>query len=337
MSLFASLDLDDIKARGSIKDADVKALRRALFDDGTITDQEAEALFELNTAVAVKDPQWGDLFIEALTDYTVHQAQPEGYMTAENAAWFIERISTDGKVETNTELELLIRVIDAARWAPASLVRFALAQVHQAVVSGAGVLRSGKTLAPGVIDEADIELVRRIVYAFAGDDAIAVSRAEAELLFDINDAIADPATDQPAGWTDLFSKAIANHIMAASGYRVPPRQEALRREAWLEERGELSLAAFASRIAEAGLGGIWSAYTEQSAEERAIARLEQQKIEIVTNEAVTEGEAEWLAARIGEGALHPNEAALLMFIKRESPNVHPSLEPLISKAAAQAA
>ena len=38
----------------------------------------------------------------------------------------IERISRDGRVETKTELELLVNVLDKARWAPQSLVRFAL-------------------------------------------------------------------------------------------------------------------------------------------------------------------------------------------------------------------
>ena len=61
---------------------------------------------------------------------------------------------------------------------------------------------------------------------------VAITRSEAELLFDIADAT-NEAENDPA-WTDLFAKAIANAIMAASGYSAPNREEALRREAWLE-------------------------------------------------------------------------------------------------------
>ena len=86
-----------------------------------------------------------------------------------------------------------------------------------------------------------------------------------------------------------------------------------------------------------GFKGLFGIYREQSAEERAIARLTQQKIEIVTNEAVTMPEAEWLGRCIGRHEpLTPNERALLMFLKAESPSIHPSLQALVDKAAAAA-
>ena len=86
-----------------------------------------------------------------ITDYLVEQAPPQGYLTAENAQWLIERIGQDGRVDSKTELELLVNVLDKARWAPQSLVRFALEQVKDAVVSGTGPLRSGKKLEPGIV------------------------------------------------------------------------------------------------------------------------------------------------------------------------------------------
>ena len=86
-----------------------------------------------------------------------------------------------------------------------------------------------------------------------------------------------------------------------------------------------------------GLTDLFGGYSEQSDEERAIARLALQKVEIVTNEAVTLAEATWLAQRIGrDGRLTPNERALLMFLKAESPSIHPSLQALVDKAAAAA-
>jgi hypothetical protein len=51
-------------------------------------------------------------------------------------------------------------------------------------------------------------------------------------------------------------------------------------------------------------------------------------------ETVNEDEAGWLAHRIGrDGTLHENEKALLRFIRAESPEIHPALQPLIEKAA----
>ena len=200
-------------------------------------------------------------------------------------------------------------MLDKARWAPQSLVRFALDQVKDAVIDGTGPLRSGKKLEPGRVCEVDVDLMRRILYSFGGDGNIAVTRPEAEVLFDIDEATAE-ADNHPA-WTDLFVKAIASCVMAASGYAGPPREIALARDAWLDRRGDLSLDAMLGGMG-AGLNGLFGGYREQTEEEQAIARLTQQKIEIVTHEAVTTAEAAWLAERIGkDGKLTPNERALL--------------------------
>ena len=336
MSVLSAVSVAEIKARGSIKDADVLKLRRSYYDDGLITAEEADILFALNDACPVQDPAWADCFVEAITDYIVDQAKPEGYLTADNAAWLIERISKDGRIESKTEMELLVSVLDKARWAPQSLVHFALDQVKDAVVNGTGPLRSGKLLEPGVVSEADVDLLRRILYAFGGDGNIAVTQPEAEILFEIDAATAG-ADNHPA-WGDLFVKAIANCVMAASGYATPPRQVALERDAWLDRRGDLSLDKIApGMLSTGGFKGLFGIYRDQSAEERAIARLTQQKIEIVTNEAVTMPEAEWLGRCINRHQpLTPNERALLMFLKAESPSIHPSLQALVDKAAAAA-
>jgi hypothetical protein len=334
MGVLSAVAVAEIKARGSIKDADVLKVRRNYYDDGIITAEEAEAILALNDACPVQDPAWADCFVESITDYVVEQAQPAGYLTAENAAWLIERIAKDGRVESKTELELLVNVLDKARWAPQSLVRFALDQVKAAVLTGTGPLRSGKKLEPGVVTQADVDLLRRILYSFGSDGNVAITQPEAEVLFDIDEATA--GADNDPSWSDLFVKAIANCVMAASSYAPPPREVALAREAWLDQRGELTLDNVLSGMA-SGFTSLFGGYHAQTEEERAVARLAQQKIEIVTHEAITAVEAEWLAKRIGrDGKLTPNEQALLGFIKAESPSIDPSLQKLVDKAACAA-
>lgn len=334
MGVLSTVSISEIKARGSIKDADVLKLRRNYYDDGLITPDEAEIIFALNEACPVQDPAWADCFVETITDYIVDQAKPEGYLTTANADWLIARISRDGRIETKTEMELLISVLDKARWAPQSLVRFALDQVKDAVIHGAGPLRSGMLLEPGMVGEGDVDLLRRIIYSFGGDGNVAVTQPEAEVLFDIDQATAQ--ADNHPSWGDLFVKAIANCVMSASGHAAPPREQALARDAWLDRRGDLSLDKMAAGMA-SGFKGLFDGYREQSNEERAVARLTLQKVEIVTNEAVTVAEASWLAARIGhDGTVTPNERALLMFLKAESPSIHPILQALVDKVAAAA-
>ncbi len=335
MTTVMAVSIDEIKARGSIKDTDVLKLRRAYYDDGRITADEADALFTVNSACPVQDASWSDCFIEMLTDYLVNQAEPEGYLTVENADWLIQHISADGRVESKTELDLLITVLDKSRWSPERLVCFALAQVRDAVIKGDGPIRAGRALDPGTVNETEVDLLRRVLYSFGGDGCVAISRAEADILFEINDATAK--ADNATGWRDLFVKAIANCVMAASGYAVPTREEALAREAWLDRRGDLSLGNIVSGMASGAasqLSGMLSGYREQSSEERAIARLERQKIEIITNEEVSAVETQWLAERLGrDGKLTANEDALVAFIKAESPKIHPDLQMLVDRLA----
>ena len=331
MSIVNAVSFADIRARGSIREEDVKRLRAAFYDDGEISRDEADELFALNDACPVQAPAWPDFFIEAITDFTVNQERPEGYLTKENADWLIARISADGKVQTKTELELLINVIDRSRWSPASLSIFALDQVKTAVLDGDGPIRSGQELRPGVITSGDVELLRRILYAFGGDGANGITRKEAEILFEINDAVEE--ADCAPEWTDLFVKAITNAVMAASGYKAPPREEALRRLEWIEKEADLSMSGILGRIGE-GFAGYLDVYNIQTPEERSIARLERQKIEIITNERITQPEANWLAERIGrDGIMKDNEKALLSCIAKESPAIHPALQELIDKVA----
>ncbi len=325
MSGFRSLQIEEIISRGSIKDSDVLAFRKMFYEDGITTAEEAEILFKLNNACKVANPSWAEFFVEAITDFIVFQAQPQGYVTGENAHWLIDRVSSDGNIDSKTELELVVNVLDKARWAPVSLVKFGLEQVKHAVISGTGPLRNGKHLASGEITEGEVDLLRRMLYAFGGDGHVAVTRDEADILFDIDEAV-ENADPNPA-WTDLFVKAIANVIMATSGYAVPSREEALRQEASLEHPGQkTSVLAFLLSMVRTNLASVQDAYHDQSAEERALARLEHQRIEIITNEAITEAEASWLAGRLGrDGRLSPSETALVAYLKQESPNIHPLL------------
>jgi hypothetical protein len=345
MGILNGVAVDEISARGSIRDSDVIAMRRAFNEDGAISVSEAEALLSLNSACRVTDASWPPFFIEALTDYIVHQAEPDGYIVVDKADWLTARISRDGHISTHTELELLLRVLDAARWSPPSLSAFALTQVRDAVKSGVGVTRAGQMLQAGMIGQSEIDLLRRILYAFAGDGGIAVTRAEAEVLIEINKALA-PGKSSPA-WTELFVKAVGASVLASLGHHIPPREEALRTEVWAKDadtrgatvlladavgRGEEGNSArerigkFLGRMVAGGAGSVWSTFRMQSSEERALARLERQRLEIVTQERIDDAACEWLLDRLGKaGQLDANEIELLSFLQRESPMPHPEL------------
>lgn len=302
-----------------ITEADVRAARAAIYADMTIEPSEAERLFAIDEAASDgRDPAWIALFGEALVDFLVRQEHPQGYVDEGKARWLIARIAADGAVKTDTELEAAVKVLEAAERAPDLLSAFVLDQVRRRVLA-----------AGGRIADADVALLRRALYAFGGQGAAAITRAEAEVLFDINDAV----TEESPAWVDLFAKALANLLMAASGYQAPPRAAALARAEWLEAESG-GPADFLSRMARSGFGGVLEAYRQPGLDADWEARLAIEAGAIREAEAVTPAEAEWLADRIRrDGAIGEAERALLRFIAEQSPSVHPALKPLIEQAA----
>ena len=148
MSGLQALRVDEIVSRGSLRDTDVRLLRQIFYEDGIVSPAEADLVFKLNNACPVQHADWADFFIEAITDYVVFQERPQGYLTSANAHWLIDQIAHDGKVDSKTELELLVNVLDKARWSPVSLVKFALEQVKHAVISGGGPFETARHSLP---------------------------------------------------------------------------------------------------------------------------------------------------------------------------------------------
>lgn len=320
-----------VKASRAVTGEDVLAARRAVYGGSLeISAGEIEMLFRIEEMTHKSDPAWAPLLAEATVDYLVHQAEPDGYVDEVKAGWLVDRISTDGMVKTAAELEVLVRVLEAAIDAPAKLAAFALRQVRAAVVDGAGPLAGIGKVHAGRVTRDEAVLLRRILYAFGGQGGTAITRDEAEVLFDINDA--SHGADNDPVWTDLFVKALANCIMAASGYSPPPRQVALAEEKRLDAPAD-GVGSFIAEMAVAGLRGIFDAYREPGDGDWA-ARVRKQKTAIQAAEVVTKDEGTWLAGRIGrDGELDPNEKALLRFIRDEATRVHPALRDLIARAA----
>ena len=312
-----------LKSSGRITAEDVLRLRRHLYGAPAITTAQVEALLDVSGASPDKDPEWTDLFAEAIACFVVEQQKPQGYIDDTKADWLIEHLTRDGRIDTDTELEAIVRVVEKAKRGPDRLVRFALEAVRHTVLNGSGPARRGGEYKPGVVTEADVALLRRVLYAAGGDQHIAVTRIEAEVLFDINDATAE-AENHPS-WSDLFVKAAASSILFCSGYTVPTREQALRREQWLDEPADLG--GFFSRIRD-GIARVFGAYQLEAPSSAGAATEEH----IAQAHQVTEDEARWLLARLQrDGTLHANEKALLAFLREHSTHIHPVLKSALEQ------
>ena len=84
-------------ARPDLSPQDVLALRRHYFADNAISLREGGELFAI--AGKIGDAgcrEWHQFFSEAITELLVHQVNPPGYLSDENARWFMDRILEDG-------------------------------------------------------------------------------------------------------------------------------------------------------------------------------------------------------------------------------------------------
>jgi hypothetical protein len=310
----------------SVNAEDVLSLRRAFYADGVIGDQEADCLFALNHAAETCDASWDVFFVEALTDYCVHQVEPRGYVTDEKAQWLIARITHDGAVEHARELELAVSILQKSTQSPPSLAAFVLKAVRDCVLAGSGPLRGRqKDFRPKVCAH-DVSVMRRAIFAFGAGGNVSVTREEAEMLCDINDATASAANDP--SWPDLFAKAIGNHLMMAASVTPAPREKAVAREKWLDDQTP-HVGGFFGKMA-TSLKDVFQA----SGESVWAAREREREAAIAEASAVTSEEAGWLAARLNrDGVLSPAEEALARFIKQDGVAVPSALQPLFGRVA----
>jgi hypothetical protein len=213
--------------RTPIGEQELRQLRAEVWANGSVSASEAEKLFEMNRTVAPTN-EWTDFFVEAISEFMLSQGEPRGYVTEDEANWLIRHINEDGHVETHAELELIVKLLEHAEYAPASLRRFALNSIEQTVMTGEGPTRRGGSVVPGRIDDAEVSLIRRLIFAPAGDGPAKVSASEAEMLFRLKDATL--GKDNSPEWKKLFVQGIANHLMAHQNYIPPSPDEELRLE-----------------------------------------------------------------------------------------------------------
>jgi hypothetical protein len=129
--------------------------------------------------------------------------------------------TNDVRIETVADLEAVLAALATSPRA-LRLVLAALAAVRKGVITGEGPTTTGRIHHSRCVDAADTALIRRILTT-VGEPAI--TRAEADALFDILDAALERVDG--GAFDELIAKAITQHVLAAAGVRVPSRARAL--------------------------------------------------------------------------------------------------------------
>ncbi len=294
-----------LRAGGRISAEDVIAVRREVWPDGAVSDEEAENLFELHRLARDPGPEWAAFFIEAMSEHVVNSRPPRGYVDDQHAAWLIGQIERDGEGcegRAAIDLQLVAKILDIALNCPSSLKNWALRRIEAAVARDRRVGAD------------EVSLLRRIVFACGSDGALAVSQDEAEALWRIKDACL--RTDNDPGWKTFFVQACANHLMAFSSYRPLERGEAARLEAFVNDSSS-SVLGFFGRMRDSHFGDALGQVREELFDQGPSSADHDKAVEAAN--AVEPGEKKWLDGRIeADGARDPYEEALLAFIAEEN-------------------
>jgi hypothetical protein len=124
-----------------------------------------------------------------------------------------------------------IAVLEPSKISCRNTAVLALTVVRDGVITGEGPTTKGRVHFSRALDADDAAWCARILTATAVEHQ-PVSRAEAEALFEINDAAAERSDN--GRFDDLLAKAVVHHAASASGLPVPSRTVALSPETAIE-------------------------------------------------------------------------------------------------------
>jgi hypothetical protein len=203
----------DVAADGRICADDVLRLRRTIYAEGGIDREKAAALFRLNRDHKTCDPAWAEFYVEALCDFFYWREGSDSALTEDAERMLMGWIGPAEAIDDGTELRLLLNLMFRTNGSSETFRTYVLDAVRHSVLHGRQALYGRGERRPGVIDTADVEVIRKLVYGMGGQNGMAISKTEAEFLFELGHATAG-APNAPA-WRDLFVKAITMHLLFA--------------------------------------------------------------------------------------------------------------------------
>jgi len=311
-------------------------VRKVIYGHEKLRPADMDLVFEV-ARKAGPNPcrEWTQLFSEAVTDYLVRQAGPNGYISNGKASWLMKQFQQGGGICTRAEFAMLIDVMTSASGVPPALSAFALDEIKTAILKGRRGAFTDEDHPKGVITKADVEALRAVLFAATPGSACHVTQEEAEVLFDIADATAGGKVD--SSFDDLFARAIGNYLMAMSLHGGSAEQE-LHREKWLDEREKLPgfFARMMSKVSEIGFRDTLKSPLELAEEDMAKRNAEDER-ERAESEMVTDVESQWVLAHLTrDGKLSSAEKHLLDWLSAEGHALPTSLKALVDQSNAPA-
>jgi hypothetical protein len=227
------------------------------------------------------------------------------------------QIDHDHAPERVTEIEIVLKLLDKAESCPARLAELARTWVSRAILEGHRDGDRDRTAAAGQIGDAEVAMIRRVLYATAGAGDIAITREEAEWLF-VLDAATNGAAHAPA-WRDLFVQAVMSHLFAGGPSDLLDRNAMLHRAQFVSTRsGGLgqTLSHLAAGLTRGGPEGWKTRASQLDAHDDQMKHDAERQAGYAAADLLSMSEAAWLVTRIrADHRRTPNEEALIAAVK----------------------
>lgn len=219
-----SFPVSAIVSRGRLTSHEIDLLKTEVFPTGVRSCDGATLLLAINNSCSHASAEWGDFFVESLTDFILHHSAPHGMLDDVNTLWLERMLAADGVISTELELRLLLHVMEAAPQIPDSLKVFALSQLRHAIHGGSGALAGRRRGHQRGISAGDIDFLRTVVEVPDNERQVAVSPSVHRVLLSI-DAVSNPALNDREWIPFLYSIRAAASVppahMATNGGRSP--------------------------------------------------------------------------------------------------------------------
>ena len=98
--------IESICQDGKVDQAEIDALNAALGSDWQIDREEAQLLFQINDATQQNEANadgWGELFVNAIVQFTVFDMNSPGEIEQEEASWLIDQLVQHPLLDQNEE------------------------------------------------------------------------------------------------------------------------------------------------------------------------------------------------------------------------------------------
>jgi hypothetical protein len=290
----------DSLVKGMVVPETAAQVRKTIYGHGPLTAADMDLVFAVaRNAGANPCTEWTQLFSEAVTDYVVHESDPENYISNDKVRWLMQQLQKGGGISTKAEFAMLLDVMNTALDVPPSLSAFALNEIETAIVKGRRDAFTDEDHPADVVTKPDVEALRAVLFAATSGSTCQITQEEAEALFDIAHATAKGKVDP--SFDDLFARAIGNYLMATC-LHAPSAAEALHREKWLDEREKLP--GFFSRLigrhSEIGFFDMLKTPLELADDDMGKLEAADER-ESAETEKITDGEADWVMAHLTRG------------------------------------